>query len=74
MATGQDQRNVFKQGKMIDPRDVGLNDFLNGKQVDNLAGVFVEGKQVDPKEEVFLASPFNGGIKLHDSAKDFLGE
>jgi hypothetical protein len=74
MATGQDQRNVFKQGKLIDPRDVGLNDFLNGKQIDDNAGVFMDGKQIDSREEVFLATPFNGGIKLHESAKDFLGE
>lgn len=70
MATRAEQLQAFKQGKQIDPRDVGATDFLKGKQIDEQAGVFLSGAPIDPSANVFI----NGVVPQHESAQDFIGQ
>lgn len=73
----EEQANVFKQGKQIDPRDTTAGVFFNGIPQDASAGVFEQGFSLegikDPailKQKQIMAF---GQIPLHESAKDFIG-
>ncbi len=69
MATAEQQKEAFRQGKQIDPRDTSYGVFLGGPKEAPSAGVF-KGL---PKEHE-SANVFKGGPKLDPSAKDFIGD
>lgn len=72
MATRAEQLQAFKQGKQIDPRDVGATDFLKGKQVDDQAGVFFGSNSLDPSARAFMNDGLEGLFEKDPTAKDFI--
>lgn len=62
----EQQKNAFRMGKQLDPRDKSVRAFLDEQRIDERAGVFVSGAPVDRSAMVFF-----GGIPLHKSARDF---
>lgn len=68
MANAIEQQNVFRQGKLLDPRDKAASVFMQSQGVNGTAEVFLGTAPVHQSAGVFIS----GQIPMHDSARDFL--
>lgn len=71
MATRQEQQQVFRQGKLDDPRDKTASVFLRGRLIAKEDTCFVN---YDPLKDDETGQVFLQRNEQHPSAKDFLGE